>query len=89
MGGSYKGYPRPAPVKCEFNSRTVHQIWLVNSTEECWPEKPVDTVRFRDEPPEWESGRAWSKPGHSMVQQAQAGFEGKEIESSNLAPLTL
>jgi hypothetical protein len=24
-----------------------------------------------------------------MVQQAQAGFEGKEIESSNLAPLTL
>ena len=27
LGGSYKGdYPRPAPVRCEFESRTVHQI---------------------------------------------------------------
>src|SRR5205085_5629701 len=34
------------------------RFWLVNSTVECWSEKPVDTVQFRDEPPdfgEWPS----------------------------------
>ena len=54
MGGAYNGdYSRPATVKCEFNSRTVHQFWLGNSTAECWSEKPVDTVQFRAEPPDF------------------------------------
>src|SRR5713101_6207161 len=35
----------------EFDSLTVHQVWLGNSTVECWSEKPVDTVQFRAEPP--------------------------------------
>src|SRR5260370_27011374 len=48
----YGDYPRPATVKCEFESRTVHQLWLGNSTAECWSEKPVDTVQFRAEPPD-------------------------------------
>src|ERR1700721_647960 len=53
LGGSYKGItPGPATVKCEFESRTVHQVWLGNSTAECWSEKPVDTVQFRAEPPD-------------------------------------
>src|SRR5215469_18179346 len=44
-------YLRPATVKCEFESRTVHQILARELEEECWSEKPVDTVQFRDEPP--------------------------------------
>src|SRR6266849_5057555 len=54
-------YPRPATVKCEFKSRTVHQVWLGNSTAECWFEKPVDTVQFRAEPPRSGSGLAGSR----------------------------
>lgn len=38
----------------EMRVRVSHRppdFWLVNSTVECWSEKPVDTVQFRDEPP--------------------------------------
>ena len=61
-------------MKCEFESRTVHQIWLVNSTVECWSEKPVDTVQFRDEPPDSGSGLAWLKARAS-------GARDREFES--------
>ena len=46
----------------------------MNSTAECWSEKPVDTVQFRDEPPDSGSGLA----GLRRVPRAH------EIGSSNL-----
>src|SRR5215831_5674405 len=48
---------RGLPTACtrEMRVQVSHrppEFRLVNSTEECWSEKPVDTVQFRGEPPD-------------------------------------
>src|SRR5215468_5009271 len=59
VGGSYKGITHGLhPCNASSSLAPSTRFWLVNSTVECWSEKPVDTVQFRDEPPdfgEWPS----------------------------------
>ena len=69
-------------MKCEFESRTVHQVWLGNSTAECWSEKPVDTVQFRAEPPFSGSGLAGSKARALGARDRE--FESPLPDQSNL-----
>src|SRR5215472_8804550 len=59
MGGSYKGITHGLhPCNASSSLAPSTRVWLVNSTAECWSEKPVDAVQFRDEPPNSGSGLA-------------------------------